>query len=393
MVQFSNTEIAFSYRSDRELKLGGFLFKSMKSPLITRIGVLATKFSIKAHLPIAGLIKRTIFKQFCGGESMQEAAKTADAIGKYNVGVILDYGVEGKENEAEFDRATNEFIKAIYFAATRKNIPFVSLKVTGFARFDLLEKINRHENLSDSENSEWQRVSDRIGLICKAAYQKKVMILIDAEETWIVEPVNDLTERMMEQYNQRRALIFNTYQLYSCGTLEFLKESCQKAAAKGYILGAKLVRGAYMEKERARAAEKGYPDPIQPDKETTDKDYDEAVAYCLQNLDKLSLFIGTHNEKSCMDAVNYMQQHHISSDNSNVWFSQLYGMGDNISFNLAHEGYNVSKYLPYGPVLDVIPYLMRRAQENTSVVGQTSRELVLIHKEIERRKLGFATVN
>jgi len=387
MPQFNNTEIAFRYRSDKDLKLGSFLFRSMNSPLVTRLGIAATKFSIKARLPISGLIKGTIFKQFCGGESMQEAAKTADAIGKYNVGVILDYGVEGKENEAEFDKATGEFIKAITFAATKKNIPFVSLKVTGFARFGLLEKINNHEKLSDSEAAEWQRVNDRVALVCRTAYEKKVMILIDAEETWIVEPVNDLTEKMMELFNKQKAYIFNTYQLYGAGTLDFLKESCERAASKGYILGAKLVRGAYMEKERARAIEKGYPDPIQPDKESTDRDYDSAVIFCLQNLGKLSLFIGTHNEKSCMDAANYMQQHGIEPGNPNVYFSQLYGMGDNISFNLAHEGYNVSKYLPYGPVRDVIPYLMRRAEENTSVAGQTSRELELINKEIRRRGL------
>ena len=385
-MQFSDTEIAFNYRSDRDLKLGSFLFKSMKSPLLTRVGIAATRISIMAHLPISGLIRNTIFKQFCGGENMQEAANTADIIGKYKVGVILDYGVEGKENELEFDRATNEFIKAIEFAATKKNIPFVSLKVTGFARFTLLEKINNHEKLSESETLEWQRVNYRIERICSAAYEKKVMILIDAEETWIVEPVNDLTEKMMEKFNKEKALIFNTYQMYGRGTFDFLKESCNNAVSKGYILGAKLVRGAYMEKERARAAEKGYPDPIQPDKKSTDRDFDDAVIYCLQNLGKLSLFIGTHNEKSCLAAVDYMESHGIAPSNANVYFSQLYGMGDNISFNLAHSGYNVSKYLPYGPVLEVIPYLMRRAEENTSVSGQTSRELELVTKEIERRK-------
>ena len=387
MPQFNNTEIAFIYRSDKDLKLGSFLFRSMNSPLITRIGIAATRFSIKARLPIRSLIKKTIFKQFCGGENMQEAAKTADVISKYKVNVILDYGVEGKEDEVEFDKATNEFIKAITFAATKKNIPFVSLKVTGFARFSLLEKINDHEKLSEKEAAEWQRVHARVERVCRSAYENNVMILIDAEETWIVEPVNDLTEKMMELFNKKKALIFNTYQLYGRGTLDFLKESCQKAASLGYILGAKLVRGAYMEKERARSAAKGYPDPIQPDKESTDRDYDSAVTFCMQNLGKLSLFIGTHNEKSCMEAVSYMQKYNVDPGNPNVYFSQLYGMGDNISFNLAHEGYNVSKYLPYGPVQDVLPYLMRRAEENTSVAGQTSRELELINKEIKRRGL------
>ena len=387
MPQFNNTEIAFRYRSDKDLSLAHFLFKSMNSPLVTKLGIAATRFAIKTHLPISKIVKRTIFKQFCGGENMAEAAQTAAAIGKYKVGVILDYGVEGKENEEEFDKATLEFIKAIKFAASQKNIPFVSLKVTGFARFSLMEKINSGEKLTEQEQLEWQRVHGRIEAVCSTAYEHKIMMLIDAEETWIVEAVNELTERMMEKFNKEKAYIFNTYQFYCHGTLAYLKYCCENAASKGYILGAKLVRGAYMEKERARAAEKGYPDPIQPDKLSTDNDYDAAVIYCLENLGKLALFIGTHNEKSCMDAVNYMKAHNINAGNAYVFFSQLYGMGDNISFNLADDGYNVSKYLPYGPVLDVVPYLMRRAEENTSVAGQTSRELSLISAEIKRRKI------
>jgi proline dehydrogenase len=385
MPQFNNTEIAFRYRSDKDLKLAHFLFRSMNSPTLTKMGIAATRFAIKTHLPIDGLVKRTIFKQFCGGENMTEAGQTADAIGKYKVGVILDYGVEGKENEEEFDKATLEFVKAIKFAASRKNIPFVSLKVTGFARFALMEKINSGEPLTETEKLEWQRVHNRIDTVCTAAFEHKIMMLIDAEETWIVEPVNELCERMMEKFNKQKAYIFNTYQLYCHGTLPYLNEATEKAAAKGYILGSKLVRGAYMEKERARAAEKGYPDPIQPDKQATDNDYDAAVIYCLQNLGKLALFIGTHNEKSCQDAVKYMEAKGIKPNNPYVFFSQLYGMGDNLSFNLADDGYNVSKYLPYGPVMDVVPYLMRRAEENTSVAGQTSRELSLITAEIKRR--------
>ena len=385
MLQFSNTEIAFRYRSDKDLKMGSFLFSSMNSPLITKLGIAATRFAIGAHLPIDSVVKKTIFKQFCGGENMEEAAETAQLIGKYKVGVILDYGVEGKENEMEFERATGEFIKAITFAATQKNIPFVSLKVTGFARFSLLEKINSGAKLSDDETKEWQRVHNRVDRVCTAAFQNNIMILIDAEETWIVEPVNELTEKMMEKFNKKKVIVFNTYQLYCHGTLPYLKEACEKAEKLGYILGAKLVRGAYMEKERARAAEKGYTDPIQPDKESTDKDYDAAVIYCLQNLGKLALFIGTHNENSCMEAVKYMKEMNIPAGSPYVYFSQLYGMGDNISFNLADEGYHVSKYLPYGPVKDVIPYLMRRAEENTSVAGQTSRELNLIRTEQKRR--------
>ena len=386
MTTFDNTEVAFRYRSDSDLKLAHFLFSSMNSPLITKVGIAVTKFSISARLPIGGLIKNTIFRQFCGGESMQEAADTAEKIGKYHVGVILDYGVEGKESESEFDKATNEFIKAIKFASGKKNIPFVSLKVTGFARFALLEKIHAGENLTDREKEEWQRVHNRIDKVCSAAHDNDIMMLIDAEETWIQEPCNELTERMMEKFNKKKAVVFNTYQLYSKGTLEYLKEACTKASSLGYILGAKLVRGAYMEKERLRAKEKGYPDPMHADKKSTDNDYDSAVDFCLHHLKELALFIGTHNEKSCLDATVLMDKYSIDPGHPNVYFSQLYGMGDNISFNLADKGYNVSKYLPYGPVADVTPYLMRRAEENTSVAGQTNRELKLVTAEIKRRK-------
>lgn len=384
---FDDTAIAFEYRTNKELKRADFLFSSMSSPLLTKLGMGMTKWAMDWHLPIKGLIKNTIFKQFCGGETMEEAASTAQQLDKYNVGVILDYGVEGKEDEHEFDNAVPEFIKAINYAASQKNIPFISVKVTGFSRFALLEKIHSGDPLTGPEKEEWIKVHDRVQRICKAAYDAGIMVLIDAEESWIQQPVDDLTDAMMEQYNKTRATIFNTFQLYRHDRHEFLKRSHKRAIEKGYILGAKLVRGAYMEKERNRAASLGYPSPIQPDKQATDQDYDDAVLYCLQNLNNISVFIGTHNEKSCYQAAKYMEQHNMPANNSHVWFSQLFGMSDNISFNLAHSGYNVAKYLPYGPVKDVVPYLMRRAQENTSVAGQTSRELSLIRKEIKRRKL------
>lgn len=385
--EFDNTEIAFKYRSDKDLKQAKFLFSSMNSPLLTKLGIMATKVALTAHLPIEGLIKRTIFNQFCGGETMADAAHTAEVLGKYDIGVILDYGVEGKEGELEFDKAVPEFIKAIKYAATQEHIPFISIKITGFARFTLLEKIHAAQTLNDAENAEWQRVYKRIDEICKAAVDNNIMVLVDAEETWIQEPVNMLTDAMMEQYNHGKVYIFNTFQMYGHGSLPYLKEMIAVAKQKGFLLGAKLVRGAYMEKERKRAAEMGYTDPIQPDKASTDRDYDAAVEYCLAHLDSLAVFIGTHNEKSCMLAVKYMQEHDIPANAPNIYFSQLYGMSDNISFNLAHEGFHVAKYLPYGPVRDVIPYLMRRAQENTSVAGQTGRELTLINKEMKRRKL------
>lgn len=384
--EFDNTEIAFKYRTNKELKRAQFLFSSMSSPNLTKLGMQLTKIAIDWKLPIKGLIKSTIFEQFCGGETMEEASETAKVLSQYNVGVIMDYGVEGKEDEKEFDHAVPEFVKAIKYAASQKNIPFISLKVTGFGRFGLLEKVHSNAVLTEAEQAEWNRIYNRIDEICAAAHQYNIMVLIDAEETWIQGPVNTLANAMMEQYNKERGIVFNTFQMYCHASLAYLKHSLQEATNKGYILGAKLVRGAYMEKERARAAEKGYPSPIQPDKVSTDRDYNEAVLFCLQHLDKLSLFIGTHNEHSCLLAAKYMEDHKIPHNTDRVYFSQLYGMSDNISFNLADAGYNVAKYLPYGPVRDVIPYLMRRAQENTSVKGQTGRELSLINQEIKRRK-------
>lgn len=385
--EFDNTEIAFRYRSNKELKKAHFLFSFMASPMLTKLGIGAAQLSMKWQLPVKGLLKSTIFSQFCGGETLEETAATSDNISKYNVDTILDYGVEGKESDAEFDRAVPEFVKAIKYAASQKHIPFISLKVTGFARFGLLEKMNAKQTLTSEETAEWSRVTKRIDEICGAAAERNVMVLIDAEETWIIDPCNKLAEAMMEKYNKKQVIVFNTYQFYCHGTLPYLKSSIEDATKKGYLLGAKLVRGAYMEKERARAAAMNYQDPIQPDKGSTDRDYDAGVMLCLKNLDKLAVFIGTHNEKSCAAAVEYMEQNGIEPKNPRVFFSQLYGMSDNISFNIANAGYHVSKYLPYGPVKDVIPYLMRRAQENTSVAGQTSRELLLIQKEMKRRQL------
>lgn len=383
---FDNTEIAFRYKSGSELKQARFLFSTMSFPTLSGIGMKLTEWCIKIGLPVKGIIKSTIFKQFCGGENLQEAAQTARKLAQYNMGVILDYSVEGKEEEEEFDKAVPEFLKAIKHAADEPNIPFTCIKVTGFARFKLLEKIHAKETLTGYEQQEWQRVHERVNKVCAAGNEHNIRVLIDAEETWIQGAVNELAEAMMEKYNREHALVYNTYQLYCHATLAWLKNSLHEAVEKGYILGAKLVRGAYMEKERARAEAMGYPSPIQPDKEATDRDYNEAVLFCLRHLDRISVFIGTHNEHSSMTGAKYLEEHNIPHNTPKVYFSQLYGMSDNISFNLANAGYNVAKYLPYGPVKDVIPYLMRRAQENTSVAGQTGRELSLISKESKRRR-------
>jgi proline dehydrogenase len=385
-LSFDNTEIAFRYRNDKELKRAHFLFSSMSSPFLSRTGMKLTQLAISWNLPVKGIVKKTIFQQFCGGETIEEAAHTSAVLGKYGVDVALDYSVEGKEEEAEFDHAVPEFIKAIEYAATQQNIPFVPIKITGFARFSLLEKIHAGAKLDVNETAEWARVEQRIDKICGTAARCKSMILIDAEESWIQKPVDDLSDAMMEKYNVKDALVvFNTFQMYRHDRLIFLKESLRRAQERNYLLGAKIVRGAYMEKERRRAEENGYPSPIQPDKQSTDRDYDAAVTYCIEHLGSTALFIGTHNEQSCFKATEQLLQRNIAPENNHVYFSQLYGMSDNITFNLADAGFNVSKYLPYGPVKDVIPYLMRRAQENTSVAGQTGRELSLIKKEMKRR--------
>jgi proline dehydrogenase len=386
---FDNTQIAFQYRSNKDLRRAGFLFSSMASPTLTSIGMGLTRFAMNTGLPVKGVIKGTIFQQFCGGESMEEAARTANVIARFGVKVILDYSVEGKEAEADFDQAVVEFIRAIKYAASQKpNIPFISVKITGFARFGLLERWHEGSPLSTDEQAERSRVEARIDAICKEAAAQKIMVLIDAEESWIQRPVDALADAMMARYNKTEPIIFNTFQFYRHDRLEFLKDSSAQAIAGSYILGAKLVRGAYMEKERRRAEEMGYPSPIQPDKASSDRDYDSAALYCLERLERIAVFIGTHNEQSCAKAAQYMDSHRIPPSHPHVWFSQLYGMSDNISFNLAHAGYNVAKYLPYGPVKDVVPYLMRRAQENTSVAGQTGRELSLIKKEMKRRSNG-----
>jgi proline dehydrogenase len=382
---FENTEVAFRYKSTAELKKAQFLFGTMNFPTISSIGMKFTAWAFKVGLPIKSAVKSTIFQQFCGGENLKEAAATAQKLARYNMGIILDYSVEGKEDEADFDNAVIEFTKATEYAASEKNIPFVSVKITGYARFALLEKIHAQEKLSATEEQEWQRVIERIDKVCAAGDKHNIMVLIDAEETWIQHAVNILAEGMMEKYNKQKALVYNTYQMYCHASLEWLKNSQKEAVQKGYILGAKLVRGAYMEKERERAQAMGYPSPIQPDKAATDRDYDAGTLFCLENLDTLSLFIGSHNENSCFQAAQYMEQHNIPHNTPKVFFSQLFGMSDNISFNLADAGYNVAKYMPYGPVKDVIPYLMRRAQENTSVAGQTGKELTLINTELKRR--------
>ncbi|KAA2243758.1 proline dehydrogenase [Chitinophaga agrisoli] len=384
-LSFDNTAIAFEHRTDKALKKADFLFSNIGKPWLVKLGAFFTPLAFKLKLPVKGLIKHTIFQQFCGGENLQEAAQTAHTLGKFHVGAVLDYGVEAMEGEENYDHAVPEFIRATEYAAGNPNIPFIAIKVTGFARFELLEKIHRRETLDTAEKAEFDRVRGRIQAISEACARHKIGLLIDAEESWIQQPVDDLADEMMRLFNKGTVIVYNTFQLYRHDRLVFLQDSFEKAQQQGYLLGAKLVRGAYMEKERKRAEELNYPSPIQPDKAATDTDYNAAVKFCMDRLDQMAVVIGTHNEQSCMLAASLLDQKGLPHQHPHVSFSQLLGMSDNITFNLAHAGYHVSKYLPYGPVKDVMPYLIRRAQENTSIAGQMGRELGLIRKELKRR--------
>ncbi len=386
MLSFNNTEVSFSGKSNKDLNRSYWLFKMVSNQTFVALGKSLTTFAIKMHLPIKGLIKATIFKQFCGGETIQECDNAIKELGRYNIGTILDYSVEGKESEADFDACAKETIETVQKAKNDKHIPFCVFKVTGLARFELLEKVSAKIALTSDEHLEYERIKNRVNAICKAAQNSGVPIFIDAEESWIQEAIDNMANSMMLLYNKEKAIVYNTYQLYRKDRLSYLKYSFDLAQKSNYFLGAKLVRGAYMEKERKRAEENNYPSPIQETKVDTDKDYDSALEFCADNISRIAICAGTHNENSSMKLAELMQKKNISSDNKHIYFSQLLGMSDHISFNLANANYNVAKYVPYGPVNEVLPYLIRRAQENTSVKGQTGRELSLIIKEKERRR-------
>jgi proline dehydrogenase len=384
-VSFENTEIAFQSKSNRELRQAYYLFKLIGNPSFVSLGKFATNFALRLHIPIGWAIRNNIFKQFCGGENIAECARATKVLDQFHIGTILDYSVEGKESEKDFDHTCEETLQTILTAKGNPHIPFCVFKVTGLARFALLEKVNAREKLEQAEITEWQKVRDRVDKICALAESTGTPVFIDAEDSWIQDAIDDLADEMMEKYNDRKAIVYNTLQMYRHDRLAFLKKSSEKARNKGYFLGLKLVRGAYMEKERARAAEKGYPDPIQPDKLSCDRDFDASVDYCIEHLDRIAICAGTHNEQSSLRLAQMMDQKGIQRKDTRVFFAQLFGMSDHISFNLANAGYNVAKYVPYGPIREVLPYLIRRAQENTSVKGQTGRELSLILKEMKRR--------
>jgi len=388
LVSFDNTEVAFSGKSDADLRRAYWLFRMIGINFLVKIAPPFVDAALALHLPVKGLIRATIFKHFCGGESVDDCEQTIAKLSKYHIGAILDYSVEGKETEEDFEHALQETLATITHAKTDKRIPFSVFKVTGFARMALLEKVNANESLTPAETEEFERVRNRVLTICQSGYDSQVPIYIDAEDFSIQDVIDRLATEMMMRFNREKVMVYNTLQMYRTDRYHFLQESYRHAMEKNYMLGVKIVRGAYMERERKRAVELGMPSPIHPDKAASDKAYDDALRFSMEHIDRIAICAGTHNEKSSLLLTELMQEKNMPHNHPHIWFSQLLGMSDHISYNLSRLDYNVTKYVPYGPVASVLPYLIRRAQENTSVSGQTSRELSLIMQEMKRRKGG-----
>ena len=387
MKLFDNTEVAFSLKSDSQLERAYFLFRMIQNQPMVKIGSAVTNFALKAHLPIEGLIRSTVFDHFCGGVTEDDCIPVIDNMYiKGHVHSVLDYSVEGKDEEISFDAALEKFLRIINFCEEKKSIPYAVFKPSGFGRFSLYQKVSENKTLTNQEQEEWNRVVVRFHTVCKIAVKKNVPLLIDAEESWMQKSADELIEDLMEVYNKEKSIVFNTLQMYRHDRMDYLRALHQKAKVKDFHIGVKVVRGAYMEKERERAAEKGYPSPICKDKQATDDNYNAAITYMMKH-PKMALFAGTHNEESSYLLMDLAKKHNIKEDDNRLWFGQLFGMSDHISYNLSSQGYNVAKYLPFGPVRDVMPYLIRRAEENTSVAGQTSRELNLLKSERKRRKI------
>ena len=386
-VSFENTEVAFAHKSNYDLKKAYWLFKLVGNPFLVKVGKVSVTVALKLGLPIGWAMRKNIFAQFCGGETIAECANTTKILDGLGVGTILDYSVEGKESEGEFDHTADEIFATIQTAKGNANIPFCVFKVTGIARHALLEKVNLGSSLSAQEKDEFELVKNRVNRLCKAAFEANTPIFIDAEESWIQDAIDHLAEDMMALYNTNRAIVYNTAQLYRHDRLAYIKAAHERASNGGYYFGVKLVSGAYMEKERNRADEMGYTSPIQATKEDTDRDFNAALVYCISNIDRIAICAGTHNEESSALLTKLIDEKGIDHQDPRVYAAQLFGMSDHLSFNLSHGGYRVAKYVPYGPIREVIPYLIRRAEENTSVKGQTGRELGLIIKELKRRKV------
>lgn len=385
-INFDDTATAFAYRTTGELKNSHFVFSSMSRPWMVKAGTALTNLALQFNLPVKGIIKKTLFNQFCGGESIQDCASTIELLGEYHVQTILDYSVEGLQNEEGYEDTKEEALRVIDFATSNDYIPFVVLKLSGLGPTVLMTKAQAKENLTAEEETKLYNAEKRVDDIVKKASDKGLMVMIDAEESWFQDFIDDVAYRMMAKYNKQTPIVYNTYQLYRRDVFLRLKQSLSKAQKDGYYLGAKLVRGAYMEKERERAEEMGYDSPIHLDKSGVDTDYDEALRFCMAHINQMGICAGTHNEASSNLLASLMREHSISKKDNRVFFAQLLGMSDNISFKLANEGYNVAKYVPYGPVEKVLPYLFRRAEENTSIAGQSGREYTLVSKELQRRK-------
>jgi len=383
---FNDTETAFKLKSNEELNRALYLFEMINRPDLVKIGIFLTRMSLKFRLPVEGLIKSTVFNQFAGGESMEDCLPIIEKMYAKKLHSVLDYSVEGKEEEAEFDAATKMKISIIEFAAKNKELPFSVFKPTGIGRFAIWEKVTSKVTLTKEEEEEWQRVQQRVEDICEAAYQNDIAVMADGEETWMQEAADDLIIKMMKKYNREKAIVFMTLQCYRWDRLEYLKELHETGEKEGFKIGVKIVRGAYFEQENLRAKKMNYPSPICENKEATDVSFNWVLTYCLAHIDAISVFIGSHNEMSNYLALQIMEDKNIDIDDPRVWFGQLYGMSDHISFNMAKMNYNTAKLVPFGPVRDVVPYLMRRAEENTSVKGQTGRELCLLQEERKRRK-------
>ena len=384
---FDNTEVAFALKSNSELDRAYYLFEMIKREPLVKIGTAVTKFALKTHLPVEGIIRATVFDHFCGGVTEKDCMPVIDKMYTKNVHSVLDYSAEGKEIEEQFDLAMEKTLNTIKFGKEKSSIPFAVFKPTGFGRFDLYQKVTEGKELDAHETVEWKRVIERYDTVSKAAFEADIPLLIDAEETWMQDAADDLIEEMMKRYNTKKVVVFGTLQLYRWDRLDYLKQLHDRAKKSGFKIGMKLVRGAYMEKERERAEEMGYKDPICANKQATDKMFNDVMTYMFENIEDMAIFAGTHNEESSYLLMDLISKSNFNKDDKRFWFGQLYGMSDHISYNLAKEGYNVAKYLPFGPVRDVMPYLIRRAEENTSVAGQTNRELELLRKERERRKI------
>ena len=386
MINFEDTKSVFTHKSNWELRKSYYLFSILQHSLLVKIGSLLLKISFFLRIPFNKLIKMTIFNQFCGGESIQDCTKKINELFQFGIGTILDYSVEGKENESDFEKTKEEIIQTIFFSANNSKIPFTVFKITGLGKSSLIEKASLDfQSLEDNELVELNLVAARVDEICKAASENQVSVFVDAEDSWYQDYIDQLVESMIFKYNNESSIVFNTIQLYRHDRLQYMRGLISRCNSNGKKLGLKLVRGAYMEKEREQASKKNYPDPIQKDKQATDNDFNKAVEFCIENIETVSLCLGTHNEKSVLHLTDLMKKRAFKKNDSRIWFAQLLGMSDHISFNLSKEGYNVAKYVPYGPIKEVLPYLIRRAEENTSVSGQTGRELSLIKIELERR--------